>query len=114
MINNDRILNAVFALYEKRKNDSENKAYEINNFLNTDKNWEQNRYQIKDISMQIAKAEYFGESINIEALKEKREFLKQERAKLSIDLSVLCIAQTIPSPLKSCISSLTSLPSLSV
>ncbi|MBR3864639.1 MAG: ATP-binding protein [Clostridia bacterium] len=82
MINNDRILNAVFALYEKRKNDSENKAYEINNFLNTDKNWEQNRYQIKDISMQIAKAEYFGESINIEALKEKREFLKQERAKL--------------------------------
>ena len=65
MINNDRILNAVFALYAKRKNDSENKAYEINNYLNNDKDWEQNRYQIKDLSMQIAKAEFLGNTQDI-------------------------------------------------
>ena len=82
MINNDRILNAVFALYEKRKNDSENKAYEINNFLNSDKEWEQNRYQIKDLSMQIAKAEFLGENSNLNALKQKRDELKKERARL--------------------------------
>ena len=82
MINNDRILNAVFALYAKRKSDSENKAYEINNFLNADKNWEQNRYQIKDLSMQIAKAEFLGNTHDISVLINKRELLKEERAKI--------------------------------
>lgn len=82
MINNDRILNAVFALYEKRRRDSENKAYEINNFLNADKEWEQNRYKIKDLSMQIAKAEFLGERAGLKALIQEREDLKQERARL--------------------------------
>ena len=82
MINNDRILNAVFALYAKRKNDSENKAYEINNYLNNDKDWEQNRYQIKDLSMQIAKAEFLGNTQDIANLIKSRELLKKERAKI--------------------------------
>ncbi len=82
MINNDRILNAVFSLYEKRRRDSENKAYEINNFLNADKVWEQNRYQIKDLSMQIAKAEFLGESENLDLLTKKRELLRKERSKI--------------------------------
>ena len=80
MINNDSILNAVTRYYDDKRFKAQNTAYEINEKLNQDERWVNNRYAVKDLSLSIAKAEFLGDTNNLNKLKEKRELLLKERA----------------------------------
>ena len=71
MINNDSILNAVTRYYDDKRFKAQNTAYEINEKLNQDERWVNNRYAVKDLSLSIAKAEFLGDTNNLNKLKEK-------------------------------------------
>lgn len=79
MINNDSILNAVTKHYDNKRFNAQNKAYELNAMLNEDQQWVNNRFAIKELSLEIAKAEYMQDLDLANSLKEKREVLKAKR-----------------------------------
>ena len=85
MVENNVIINALNRRYDQMRLDAQNKAFEINNALEQDPNWQNNRYAIKSLKLEIARAEYEEKNSEIPTLKRKLEILTNERAKILKD-----------------------------
>lgn len=82
MVNDNQILGAVFRTYDSLKAEAQNKAYEINAKLERDEKWVNNRYAIKDLSLQIARAKFEENTSVLKSLEDRREALKKEREEI--------------------------------
>ena len=82
MIKNGEILNEVFRLYSERKRNAEHLAFEINQKVMQNEEYADLCYAIKNLNLDIAKAEYECQHSLSEHLCAKRNFLKQQRADL--------------------------------
>ena len=82
MTADNQIMNALTKLYDKRRMDAENRAYEINAFLEKDEAWQNNRYKIKNLRMEIAKAKFDEKFDNVPLLEEQINLLLGERAQI--------------------------------
>lgn len=79
MIKNGEILNEVFRLYSERKRNAEHLAFEINQRVMQDEQYSNLCYAIRNLNLDIAKAEYECQYSLSEHLCAKRDFLRQQR-----------------------------------
>jgi DNA replication protein DnaC len=80
MITDNQIMNALTKLYDKKRMDAENKAYEINAFLQKDEAWQNNRYKIKNLRMEISRAKFDENFDKLPHLEQELSVLLNERA----------------------------------
>ena len=92
-------MTALTKLYDKKRMDAENKAYEINAFLQRDEAWQNNRYKINNLRMDIAKAKFDEKFDNVPALEAQLELLLNERALI---LKQKGLTESMLKPIYSC------------
>lgn len=82
MTNDNQIMTALTKLYDKKRMDAENKAYEVNAFLEKDEAWQENRYKIKALRLELARAKFDENFDNVPLLEEQINCLTNERANI--------------------------------
>ena len=72
-------MTALTKLYDKKRMDAENRAYEINASLESDDVWQENRYKLKNLRLELARAKYEENFDNVPRLEEQIAILLKER-----------------------------------
>ena len=82
MLDNNVIISALTKFYDKLRMDAQNRAFEINNTLEKDPVWQENRFKIKNVRMQIARAKFDENTNCLPDLNQTLNNLLQERASI--------------------------------
>ena len=72
-------MTALTKLYDKKRMDAENRAYEINASLEQDEVWQENRYKLKNLRLELARAKFDENFDNVPRLEEQIAILLKER-----------------------------------